>query len=347
MKPLFFAVLILFTLLSQQLFAGIITLNNGDVIHGELKALNENHVVWNSDVFGEISIPKSKIKQLNSSSVLPIVKTIASTENTVEKANCSIDIKNGARNDEKNNASAHCDSGKWQALSLNDIVSVPLAPKPAPFVGEIKFGYNEKSGNTDSEELDIVTSLEWRQKKFLHEAELSIESETSDGDVEDEQYKVNYQLNYDLNEDWFSYGRIKYEKTRFSAIDEQYQVGLGLGHRLDFTNQLQLNMQFGAAYLSSERTDGSPDDEDIAGRWALKLNWPIPGSELSLFHRQELLWVLDDIDNNEIETSTGIKMPLLGGIFSEIRYDLDYVSEPTNDQQHADRELVISLGYHW
>jgi putative salt-induced outer membrane protein YdiY len=337
------------TLLSLNLVAGELTLDNGDVIHGELVALHENHIVWSSSLFGEINIPKANIKEVNSSSVLPVVKAITTTTNDTdsqleERTNCSVQIDN--------KTSVLCDSGEWQGLSLNDVVSVPLAPKPDPFVGDVKFGINKKSGNTNSEEVDIGLSAQWRQEKFLHEAELTIESDSSEGEVTDEQYKGNYQLNYDLNGDnpddsWFSYGRVKYENTRFSAIEEQYQIGMGVGRRLRFPNQLKLNMQVGAAYLSTKRAENSSDDNNLAGRWALKLDWAIPGSELTLFHRQELLWVMDDINNNEAETSTGIKVPLLGGIFSEIRYDMDYVSEPTEDQKHTDEEWVISLGYHW
>ena len=53
------------------------------------------------------------------------------------------------------------------------------------------------------------------------------------------------------------------------------------------------------------------------------------------------------MDNTQLETSTGIKIPLLGGIFSEVRYDMDYVSEPASEQKHADHEWVISVGYNW
>jgi putative salt-induced outer membrane protein YdiY len=334
---------------SLNLVAGELTLDNGDVIHGELVALHENHIVWSSNVFGEIEIPKENIKEVNSSSVLPVVKTITTTASDgdiqlEERTNCSFQL------DKK--TSVVCDTGEWQGLTLNDVISVPLAPKPDPFVGDIKFGINKKSGNTNSEEVDIGLSTQYRQGKFLHEAGLVIESDSSEGEVTDEQYKGNYQINYDLNGDnpddsWFSYGRIKYENTRFSAIEEQYQIGAGLGRRLHFPNQLKLNMQLGGTYLSTKRAEDSSDDKNLAGRWALNLDWSIPGSELTLFHRQELLWVMDDINNNEVETSTGIKVPLLGGIFSEIRYDMDYVSEPTEDQSHADEEWVISLGYQW
>ena len=62
------------------------------------------------------------------------------------------------------------------------------------------------------------------------------ESDSAEGDVVDEQYDARYQLNYDFDKHWFSYGRVKYEKNRFSAIDEQFQAGGGLGHKLTLNN---------------------------------------------------------------------------------------------------------------
>ncbi|PCJ92127.1 MAG: hypothetical protein COA46_06205 [Porticoccaceae bacterium] len=350
---LFSIVLLPLALSSLAVSAGQITLSNGDVIHGELQTIHKDSLTWSSDIFGEITLPKEKITQFSSSTVLSfkaldaakITETSNGQNNHPLEAikNCSIRMEN--------DISALCDSGKLKGLSLNNIVTIKAIPAPPPFKGEVKFGYNQKSGNTDSEELDVAVSAQWRQQQFRHEVDLIVESDTADGDVVDEQYKINYQLNYDFDDHWFSYGQVKYEKNRFSAIDEQYQVGAGLGHKLSLENQLKINAQLGAAYLSTRRpstdSENGSNNKDIAGRWALRLDWPIPGSELTVFHRHELLSLIDEVDNTQLETSSGIKIPLLGGIFSEIRYDVDYVSEPASEQKHADHEWVISVGYNW
>lgn len=77
------------------------------------------------------------------------------------------------------------------------------------------------------------------------------------------------------------------------------------------------------------------------------MDWPIPGTDMMLFHENEFFWTVDDFNNNQTESSTGIKIPLLGNLFSELRYDFDYVNQPGDGQKRADEEWVISLGYQW
>ena len=356
-KPLKLPTFLSILLSSNILYAGEITLKNGDVIHGELQSIQEGSIIWSSNILGDLTLPKDQIVQLTSSSVLPFkalpTQTLPTTKITEDIANihqnddritnCSFEIKEGV--------SALCDSGEKTGLSLDKIVTIKALPEPPPFKGDVKFGYNQKSGNTDSEELDVEITAQWIQQLFRHELALIAESDSAEGDMTEEKYTADYQLNYDFDEHWFSYGQAKYEKNRFSAIEEQYQIGAGLGHRLTLDNALQVNAQLGATHLTTKRPSSDSKkgstDKDIAGRWALKLDWLIPNSELTVFHHHELLWVADTVDDNQLESSTGIKIPLFSGIFSEIRYDFDHVSKPASDQKHSDHEWVIFVGYNW
>ncbi len=366
-KTLKLFILLSFFLQSLAVSAGKITLKNGDIIHGELQAIQKDNIVWASDIFGDITLPKDQVTQFSSSTVLPLSIESYQQGSAIAKgtgtSNCSFELKNEL----KEQLSAHCDTGEKNSLamgnnpsldkmslddlSLNEIVTIKVRPAPPPFKGDVKFGYNQKSGNTDSEELDIAISAQWIQQQFRHELGLAAESDSAEGDMTDEKYTADYQLNYDFNDHWFTYGQVKYEKNRFSAIEEQYQIGAGVGHKLILNNELHINAQLGATYLSTKRpssdSENGSNDKDIAGRWALKLDWPIPNSNITAFHHHELLWIADAIDDNQLESSTGIKIPLFGGIFSEIRYDFDHVSEPASEQQHADHEWVISVGYKW
>lgn len=305
-------------------------MTNGDVIHGELKAIDKKHVLWKSQTLGVLTIDKNQVSQFSSDTVMPQVKSLVG-----HASKCSLNMVI--------NVEQTCADGLHDSQPLATLIAVE--PLPA-FSGDARFGFNRKDGNTDSADLDAGLNAQWLQEQLRHEVQLLVESEESDGVVVDERYEANYQLNHDFHEKWFSYTRLGYEKDRFNAIDEQYELGGGIGYRLSLDNQMLLNLQLGTAYLISHRPqDGS--DNDLAGRWAFKLDWPVPSSKLTLFHHHEFLWTIEDINNNQAESSTGIKLPLIGNLFSELRYDFDYVSEPSGDQQHADEEWVIAIGYKW
>ncbi|TNE80491.1 MAG: DUF481 domain-containing protein [Gammaproteobacteria bacterium] len=310
--------------------AGTLTLTNGDVIHGELQGVDKSQVIWKSDNLGVIHIAKAKVAGFTSTAVIPEVKT---PEGTAQ--NCSLNMTDRVTRD--------CANGLQDTQPLATLMAIE--PPPA-FSGDARFSFNRKDGNTDSADLDFIVNSQWLQEQYRHELELLVESEESDGDVVDEHYEANYQLNYDFNERWFNYTRLGYEKDRFNAIDEQYELGAGIGHRFNLDNQMRFNLQLGAAYLVSHHPDDGTDN-DLAGRWGFKLDWPVPDSKLTLFHHHELLWTMDDINNNQVDSSTGIKLPLMGNLFSELRYDYDYVSEPSDGQKHADEEWVIAVGYEW
>ena len=323
-------ILLVCMLLPVMSLAGEITLKNGDIIHGELDSLNENQVIWKSDIFGLIKIPKNQVTDFNSSSRMPL---ITSPDETA--TNCSLTMEE--------TVTGHCDEGTKPSLPFMTLVAME---PPKAFTGDVRFGFNRKDGNTNTENLDFIVRAQWLQEQFRHETELIAESEKADGAVVDEHYETNYQLNYDFTERWFSYGRLGYTKNRFSAIDEQYQLGAGAGRRINLANQMKLNLQLGAAFLVSHY-DGSDSEKDLAGRWRMRMDWPIPGTDMMFFHENEFFWAVDDFNNNQTESSTGIKIPLLGNLFSELRYDFDYVNQPGDGQERADEEWVISLGYQW
>ena len=58
--PTFLSIL----LSSHILYAGELTLKNGDVIHGELQSIQEDSIIWSSEILGDLTLPKNQIVQL-------------------------------------------------------------------------------------------------------------------------------------------------------------------------------------------------------------------------------------------------------------------------------------------
>jgi putative salt-induced outer membrane protein YdiY len=318
---------------STPTIAGEIVLHNGDIFHGELKTINEETIVWMSETLGELRLSKEKVERFASSTILHTVKSDANNA-----GNCSLKMSE--------TIDGICEKGQISGLQLEELVATSPPAPLAPFSGEATFNTNRKSGNSSSSDSNFKARLKWNQEEFRHEADLAVELDKDDGNTTEENYEVDYQLNYDFNDRWFSYGRVDYDKDRFSAVDEQYEIGVGLGRRVYLENQLSLNLQLGPSYLIT-KNPGVDTEKDLAGRWALRLDWPISYKDITLFHEHSQLWLIEDTNNNWLKSSTGIKIPLFAGIFSEMRYDFDYVAEPGDGNKHADDEWVISVGYMW
>ena len=335
MNPFIFSLFISLLLISftPVAKAGQLTLTNGDVIHGELSAIKSNLLIWDSELLGKIRVQKTDVKHFHSDATIPMVQATG-----VTAENCQLIMKEMIN--------GRCEEGKISDTPLTELTARQPLPPPSLVGGDLKLRYNKKEGNIDSESLDFSIRSAWDQELIRHEVSALADTDKSDQARVRERYKADYQRNYRFKESWFGYGNLGYEKNRFGPIVEQYEVGTGLGHILSFDNQLQLNMQLGASYLATEHADGE-DDNHIAGRWIMKLDWPLPDTDLKLFHHHRFLWPVEEPGNNQLETSSGLRMPLIGNLFSEFRYDFDYVNQPSDDQQHTDQEWIISLGYQW
>ncbi len=233
-----------------------------------------------------------------------------------------------------------------EPVQAEPIKEAAPTPERSLVKGSAELAYKRKQGNTDSENVDAEIVNEWELGLYRHEVKLQVEYEEKNGSRIEERYESDYQLNYDYDEHWFSYGRVEYEKDRFGSYYEQHQIGTGLGYQTTLDNYLKINAQGGVSYFVTKDRDGKKRT-DPAGRWALDLNWPFPKTEVSLFHRHELLWLLTDASYYQLESSTGMKIPLVGGIYSELRYDYDYVSEVDDDERRGDHEWRALLGYEW
>jgi len=325
--------LLLTNAISISTIAGEIILHNGDVFHGELTTINKETIVWRSDTLGELRLPKEKVEQFTSSTIL---RTVKSDANSAE--NCSLEMSK--------TIDGICEKGQLSGLQLDELVASSPPPPLAPFSGELKLNANRKSGNSDSMNSNFEARLKWHQEKYRHEAKIKTELEKTNGNIDEENYEVDYQVNHDFNDRWFSYGRGDYDKDRFGAVDEQYEIGAGLGRRIYLENQVSMSLQLGLSYLITKNPDVDTE-KDLASRWGMRLDWPTPYKDITFFHEHSLLWLVKDAGNNRLKSSTGIKIPLFAGIFSEMRYDFDYVGETEDGNKHADDEWVISVGYTW
>ena len=68
---------------------------------------------------------------------------------------------------------------------------------------------------------------------------------------------------------------------------------------------------------------------------------------VTLFHKGELSWLWLDRDLHNIETSSGIEVPLLYGLLAEIRLDYDRNGLNIPGTDNTDIEWVFALGYKW
>ena len=64
--------LVAVAVLSSSAFAGELVLKNGDRLQGDLTRLEGDNLIWASDSFGELTVAKSQVDDMNTSSLFKV-----------------------------------------------------------------------------------------------------------------------------------------------------------------------------------------------------------------------------------------------------------------------------------
>jgi len=318
--------------------AGELRLHNGAVIPGELLRFEEQRLVWNAELIGEIRVEKSAVAAIDS--VVPGALTPIVAHGSVALSGCSI---SGATESVR----LACADGVESRAALIELQS--LAPEKKSYVnsGKVTLALTSERSDKNTDELEFDARSRWQRTNRRHDLEASIDYEERDGDAREDEATLSYQLDFLRDQGWFRYAGVEYQRDRFSSVQEFSMLVLGIGREWQYREQLTLRLQAGPgeAYIDIEDYGrGYTELGSIKWRADWKLNWR--GS--SLFHEGQYHWVLERRDVYQFDTSSGFTLPLLGGLVAELRLDYDRVGiTPAERNESTDIEWVLGLGYRW
>ena len=84
-----------------------------------------------------------------------------------------------------------------------------------------------------------------------------------------------------------------------------------------------------------------------AAGWGVVLKHQIPFADAELFHDQNGFWNLDDTNQMNLRSRTGIRVPVRGGVIASLQLDVDWDRTPLDDRRSTDATWLLGLGYAW
>ena len=335
----------LFTLYMTTLStADIITMNNGDQINGELVKLEGEHIHWASDNFGILMVATANISKLETAQVLKI---------NGHKDGCTLTGMSRGR------MLYSCGDDKEYS---NQVRSVKTLMPYADFIqgdhsyrGKVRAAGDFANGNTNLLDWNIDIDMEFRQGDFRQRMAAVYDSRSRDSDPVAEIFDLQYQLDIFFHQRWFSYNKISYGIDEPKNIEEQFNIGSGMGYQLWDNDLTALSVVTGLGY--TKRNFDSVDeldemtnkgkDESINWRGGIDFRYRLPLS-IGLFHRNEILWSLSESDSWQFDSETGILIPLGAGLFSDLKIEYDYDNSlRTELSNKSDTRIKVGLGYEW
>jgi putative salt-induced outer membrane protein len=162
----------------------------------------------------------------------------------------------------------------------------------------------------------------------------------SAGVTKSERYQLQYKLDRKLSDVDYVFGRLAWDKDRFSGFDHKSSVTGGYGRILMDNDRHFLKGELGAGYRSEELDDGTTNDNAIVlgnGEYRYKF------SETSDF-TQTLITEIGK-DNTFVESVTKVRANIVGRLAGALSYTVKHNTDPPPINKKTDTFTAISLEY--
>jgi len=333
-------VLVIVTLFSLPSMAGKLWLTNGDKVEGDLVAIKDGKLEWTSKMFGGIKIDLKTVKGISLDEPYNIKM---GDGGMIINNNCALAYSVGK------GQWLHCNEGSTMLTRIQQISSITKQKIETPkfaHKGHVDVAYNTSSGNTDSTSFHLGADAELKHNKYRHRGAFAIYQEKLNGVTSKDEQRVKYDLDYFISPTWFANGNLAYESNEIKDLNSRITLGLGGGHQFFESEETALSGNLGVAFVTEDNIVAN-DKDYTAIRWSTdyRLKTGYWGAEL--VHRNEFLLPSGAMKDWLLQTDTGLRAPIWGGINGLIMFEFDYDNEPAEGKEKSDSKLSVGLNYSW
>lgn len=145
---------------------------------------------------------------------------------------------------------------------------------------------------------------------------------------------------------WYYAGAAMFKKDQFADLNLRTMLGPSIGYRFYDSKQLNLKFELGPYYLHDDFI-AQPDESFWGPAWFLDYDQKFWKKRLQLYHRQLGFRSADGTAKFIWRSWTGVRVPLVAGLFGSLEYEIDYDGEPAFESDTTDKTFKLKLGYKW
>lgn len=209
-----------------------------------------------------------------------------------------------------------------------------------PWEGHASLGYLATSGNSETESINGEAKAAYSTNGWVHNGFVSALGSSDAGVTKSERYQVQYKLDRKLSDVDYIFGRVAWDKDRFSGFDHKSSITGGYGRIFLDGEKHFLKGDLGAGYRSEKLDDGTTNDNAILlvnGEYRYTI------SETSDFS-QTLITELGK-DNKFVESVTKLRANIIGTLAASLSYTVRHNTDPPPTNEKTDTFTAISLEY--
>jgi hypothetical protein len=323
--------------------AGVVELNNGDRLEGELVRVEGDDLVWQSTNFGEQWLKKANIKNLQFDRPLKI---------NGSKAACML-----KRMDAEYLVYQCEKSSRIKRTSLLTVKTlVPYEDyKKGAYVhhGRLNLWGAYSRGNEVRDEWNIQNEVEFRRSDFRHVVKGEFARVSWNHSPPQERWSAQYSLDWFLGEHWFWYNSLVAGVDPARGLRTYERLGSGAGYQFFENKTKALSIKSGLALLDETYQlpkdlvgDYKLEDDFAAVGVAVDFRYLLPWG-VGFFHNNEVLQPMTGDSNLQIKTSTGLSSMIMERIYSEFKIDYWLDKDPQPTRQNRDTRMSLGVSYKW
>ena len=215
-----------------------------------------------------------------------------------------------------------------------------------PWDGEIALGYLASSGNTDSSSATFEFRARYTINAWQHQLAGRAFGSSDDNGTTAENYRLGWKSSYDFTETDFMYGRLDWNKNRFSGYPQQAFAIVGYGRRVLNSEKFVLNLEIGGGYADQKKyidqaARTTKNEDGFVLRPSGDFTWNF--SETARF--EQLLSISAADANTFWESISRVRAQLVGQVALGLSYTIQANSDVAPGVKKKDSFTAITLDY--
>jgi putative salt-induced outer membrane protein len=193
--------------------------------------------------------------------------------------------------------------------------------------GSAELGFSNSSGNSEDRTLNAKMDMDYANDSWRRTVFGDVYNSESSGDQTAERYVLGYKPSYFINKRDYVFGLVRYDKDKFSDIDDRYTEVLGVGRQFINTDKTYLEGEVG---LGARQTNyinplTTADDSEAIYYVGGRFTHTISDSVRFL----QILRVEDGSSNTYTESVSGLQFKVTDAVSAKVTHTVRYNTDIT------------------
>jgi putative salt-induced outer membrane protein YdiY len=236
------------------------------------------------------------------------------------------------------------DIGVSVDVPLGDVVTIVRPQSGIITTSRAEAGALVASGSSDVSSLHLAGLITWRTLQNQTSVDLNINGAKTAGIQTARNLTSTLRHQEFLADHIYANGNLILTNDVFRDLNLRVAPGVGIGYQTLRYDVVSFAVDGGAGYVN-EQHRVEADRSYWAARETIKLEWFVVPKRLQIYHQEDGYFGLTGGENQFVQTRSGVRLILVGGLLMSAELGLNYDRRPPLGQDPVDRRFAITLGY--